>query len=278
MFDLDRRSFLRAATAASIAAFASSTPLLATPQMSPAPESVVKALTPTGKLRAAINLGNPILAGKDAATGAPAGVSVDLARELARRLNVAVELVPFDSAGKEVEAVSTNSVDIGFYAIDPKRGLDTLFTAAYIVIEGAYMVPSASPIQNNSEVDRAGNRVVVGLGSAYDLYLTRELKHAEIVRAPTSPAVVDVFIQQKCEVAAGVKQQLEADAKRISGVRLLPGHFMEIRQALATPKSREPAHAYLCDFIEEMKRSGFVAEALARHRIKGAAVAALTDQ
>jgi polar amino acid transport system substrate-binding protein len=278
MFDLDRRSFLRAATAASIAAFGSSIPLLATPQVFPAPESVVKALTPTGKLRAAVNLGNPILAGKDAATGAPAGVSVDLARELARRLNVAVELVPFDSAGKEVEAVSTNSVDIGFYAIDPKRGLDTLFTAAYIVIEGAYMVPSASPIQNNSEVDRAGNRVVVGLGSAYDLYLTRELKHAEIVRAPTSPAVVDVFIQQKCEVAAGVKQQLEADAKRISGVRLLPGHFMEIRQALATPKSREPAHAYLCDFIEEMKRSGFVADALARHRIKGAAVAALTDQ
>jgi polar amino acid transport system substrate-binding protein len=269
---------LRAATAASIAAFGSSIPLLATPQVFPAPESVVKALTPTGKLRAAVNLGNPILAGKDAATGAPAGVSVDLARELARRLNVAVELVPFDSAGKEVEAISTNSVDIGFYAIDPKRGLDTLFTAAYIVIEGAYMVPSASPIQNNSEVDRAGNRVVVGLGSAYDLYLTRELKHAEIVRAPTSPAVVDVFIQQKCEVAAGVKQQLEADAKRISGVRLLDGHFMEIRQAMATPKSRAAAHAYLCDFIEEMKRSGFVAEALARHRIKGAAVAALTDQ
>jgi polar amino acid transport system substrate-binding protein len=177
-----------------------------------------------------------------------------------------------------VEAISTNSVDIGFYAIDPKRGIDTLFTAAYIVIEGAYMVPSESPIRNNSEVDRAGNRVVVGLGSAYDLYLTRELKHAEIVRAPTSPAVVDVFIQQKCEVAAGVKQQLEADAKRISGVRLLDGHFMEIRQAMATPKSRAAAHAYLCDFIEEMKRSGFVAEALARHRIKGAAVAALTDQ
>ena len=123
-----------------------------------------------------------------------------------------------------------------------------MFTAAYIVIEGAYMVPKESPIQNNNEVDRAGNRVVVGRGSAYDLYLIRELKHAEIVRAPTSPTVVDVFIQQKCEVAAGVKQQLEADTKRVSGVRLLPGHFMEINQALATPKSREPAHAYLVRF------------------------------
>ncbi len=278
MFDLDRRSFLRAATAAFIAAFSRSIPLLATPQMSPAPESVVKTLTPSGKLRAAINSGNPILAGKDAATGVPTGVSVDLARELARRLNVPIELVPFDAAGKVVEAISTNSVDIGFYAIDPKRGLDTLYTAAYILIEGVYMVPSESPIQNNSEVDRAGNRVVVGLGSVYDLYLTRELKHAEIVRAPTSPTVTDVFIQQKCEVAAGVKQQLEADAKRIPGLRLLPGRFMEIRQAMATPKSRAPAHAYLIDFIEEMKRSGFVAESLARHRIKGAAVAPLTDQ
>jgi polar amino acid transport system substrate-binding protein len=238
----------------------------------------VKTLTPTGKLRAAINLGNPILAGKDAVTGALTGVSVDLARELARRLNVEIELVPFDAAGKVVEAISANSVDIGFYALDPKRSLDTLFTAAYVVIEGAYMVPNASLIQNNSEVDRAGNRVVVGLGSVYDLYLTRELKHATIVRAPTSPTVVDVFVQQKCAVAAGVKQQLEADAKRISGVRLLPGHFMEIRQALATPKSRAAAHAYLCAFIEEMKRSGFVADALARHRIKGAAVAALVNQ
>ena len=243
--------------------------------MSPAPESVVKALTPTGKLRAAINLGNPILAGKDA-TGAPTGVSVDLARELARRLNVILELVPFDAAGKVVEAIGANQVDIGFYAIDPKRGLDTLFTAAYVVIEGAYMVPTGSPIKNNSEVDRPGNRVVVGRGSAYDLYLTRELKQAEIVRAPTSPTVTDVFLQQKCEVAAGVKQQLEADAKRVSGVRLLAGHFMEINQALATPKSREPAHAYLIAFIEEMKRSGFVAQALARHHIQGAEVAPLT--
>ena len=273
MFDLDRRSFLRAAAAASVAAFGGSIHLLATSQKPPAPESVVKTLTPAGKLRAAINFGNPILAGKDAKTGAPTGVSVDLARELARRLNVAIELVPFDAAGKVAEAIGTNSVDIGFYAIDPKRGLDTLFTAAYVVIEGAYLVPTESPIQNDNEVDHAGNRVVVGRGSVYDLYLTRELKHAEIVRAPTSPTVVDVFIQQKCEVAAGVKQQLEADAKRVSGVRLLPGHFMEINQALATPKTREAAHAYLFDFIEEMKRSGFVAEALARHRIKGAAVA-----
>jgi polar amino acid transport system substrate-binding protein len=242
------------------------------------PESVVKTLTPTGKLRAAINLGNPILAGKDAVTGEPIGVSVDLARELARRLDVAIELFPFEAAGKVVEAISANRVDVGFYAIDPKRGMDTLFTAAYVVIEGVYMVRSESPLQNNSEVDRKGNRVVVGLNSAYDLFLTRELKQAEIVRAPTPPAVMEIFMKENCEVAAGIKQQLEADAKRIPGLRLLEGRFMEIKQAMATSKSREAAHAYLISFIEEMKRSGFVAEALSRHGIKGAAVAALTNR
>jgi polar amino acid transport system substrate-binding protein len=278
MFDLARCSFLRAAAAACVVAFASFMPLLATAQNAAVPESVVKTLAPAGKLRAAINLGNPTLAGKDANTGALTGVSVDLARELARRLNVPVELVPFDAAGKVVDAIAANQVDIGFYAIDPKRGQDTLFTAAYVVIEGVYMVRNESPIQNNSEVDRVGNRVVVGRGSVYDLYLTRELKHAEIVRAPTSPLVADIFVQQKYEVAAGVKQQLQADAKRIPGLRLLDGRFMEIRQALATPTSRAAAQAYLIGFIEEMKRSGFVAEALARNGIKGAAVAPLKDQ
>jgi polar amino acid transport system substrate-binding protein len=297
MIDFARCFLSRAATAACMVVFGSFISLPATAQTSNAgvrtqnrpakilavrdtevPESVVKTLAPTGKLRAAINVGNPILAGKDATTGALTGVSVDLARELARRLNVPLELVPFDAAGKVVEAIGANQVDIGFYAIDPKRGQDTLFTAAYVVIEGAYLVRNQSPIRNNSEVDRAGNRVVVGRGSAYDLYLTRELKHAEIVRVPTSPMVTDVFIQQKYEVAAGVKQQLEADAKRTPGVRLLDGHFMEIRQAMATPKNRAAAQAYLIDFIEEMKRSGFVAAALARHKITGAALAPLKDQ
>lgn len=237
---------------------------------------MLSAFAPTGVLRASINLGNPILANTDAATGQPGGVSVDLATELARRLDVKLELVVFKSAGESVNAVAAEQADVGFFAIDPLRGEQIAFTAPYVVIEGAYLVRQDSPIASMDEVDRPGRRVVVGKGSAYDLYLTRELKHAEIFRAPTSPAVVDTFVQENMEVAAGVKQQLEADARRLGGLRLLDGHFMLIRQAMGVPKSRgDKASAYLSAYVEAMKKSGFVAEALARHKIQGAAVAPL---
>ena len=238
-----------------------------------APPAPVALLAPTGTLRAAINFGNPILATKDAATGEARGVSVDLARELGRRLGVPVELVPFAAAGKVVEAVKDAQVDLGFVAIDPVRGADMLQTPAYVVIEGAYLVRDNSPIKNNAEVDRAGNRIVVGNGSAYDLFLTREIKAATLVKAPTSPAVTDTFLAQNLEVAAGVKQQLQADAKRLPGLRLLDGRFMVINQAMGVPKGRPEGLTYLRGFVEEMKSSGFVARALERHRIEGAAVA-----
>jgi polar amino acid transport system substrate-binding protein len=238
-----------------------------------APKASAAELAPSGKLKAAINFGNPILAVKDAATGEPRGVSVDLARELGKRLGVPVELVTFTSAGKVVEAVRDAQVDIAFVAIDPVRGADMLQTPPYVVIEGAYLVRKDSPIRRNEDVDQAVNRVVVGNGSAYDLYLTRELKAAKLVKAPTSPAVTDVMVAQNLEVAAGVKQQLEADAKRLAGLRLLPGRFMVINQAMGLPKGRDQAARYVESFIEEMKASGFVAQALARHGIQGAAVA-----
>jgi polar amino acid transport system substrate-binding protein len=233
-----------------------------------------KAFAPTGKLRASINLGNPILANKNPQTGEPFGVSIDLARAFAKRLGVDIELVVFDAAGKSVEAVRGEQADIGFFAIDPLRGEGIAFTSPYVLIEGSYLVPEKSPIHSNEEVDRQGIRVTVGKGSAYDLFLTRELKLAEIVRAPTSPTVVDVFVEQMLEVAAGVKQQLEADMNRFSGYRLLPGRFMVIQQAMGTPKSRgSDASTYLAKFVEEMKASGFVAEALHRNGIQGASVA-----
>ncbi len=141
------------------------------------------------------------------------------------------------------------------------------------MIEGAYLVPDGSPIRANADVDRPGVRVAVGAGSAYDLFLSRELKQATIVRAPTSPAVTDMLVAQRLDVAAGVKQQLEADARRVAGVRLLPGRFMVISQAMATPRGREAGAKYLAAFVEEMKASGFVAESLARHRIEGASIA-----
>jgi polar amino acid transport system substrate-binding protein len=236
--------------------------------------SIVSAFAPTGKVRASINLGNPILANRHAESGAPFGVSIDLARAFAERLNVELELVVFDAAGKSVQALNEERADFGFFAVDPLRAEAIAFTAPYVLIEGFYLVRNDSPIRSNEDVDQASNRVAVGKGSAYDLFLTRELKAAQIVRAPTSPAVVPTFLELGLEVAAGVKQQLEADAQKAQGLRLLDERFMVIQQAMGTPKSRGGAAAStLHAFVEEMKASGFVAEALARHGIVGASVA-----
>jgi len=236
--------------------------------------SVVAAFTPDGKLRASINLGNPILANKHPETGEPFGVSIDLARAFAERLGLELELVVFDAAGKSVEAIGEERADFGFFAVDPLRGEKIAFTAPYVLIEGFYLVRNDSPIKTNQDVDQAHNRVAVGKGSAYDLFLTRELKAAQIVRAPTSQAVVQTFLEQQLEVAAGVKQQLEADASKTTGLRLLDERFMVIQQAMGVAKSRGAAAAQvLSAFVEEMKASGFVAQALRRHGIAGASVA-----
>lgn len=235
---------------------------------------IVNAFAPTGVLHASINLGNPILAKKDTVTGEVGGVSVDLANAFAERLGVPLELLIFDTASKSVEAVKTEKADIGFFAIDPLRGEGIRFTGPYVLIEGAYLVRDDSLLQSNEEVDRSGTRVMVGKGSAYDLYLTRELKAASIERAPSSPDVVPAFLAEDADVAAGVKQQLESDAQRLGGLRLLPGRFMVIQQAMGSPASRgEAAAKVLTDFVEECKASGFVANALARHGIHGASVA-----
>jgi polar amino acid transport system substrate-binding protein len=236
--------------------------------------ALIRVIAPTGRLRAAINLGNPILANRDPGTGLPVGVSLDLAEELARRLGVACELVVFDAAGRSVDAVALGQADIGFFAIDPVRGAGIAFSDPYVLIEGAYLVHDDSPIRGNDEVDREGRRIVVGKGSAYDLFLTREMKRAQLLRAPTSQAVVDMFLREGADVAAGVRQQLEADARRVSGLRVLDGRFMVIEQAMGLPKTRgAQAAGFLGHFVEDMKASGFVTRSLVRHRIEGAVVA-----
>lgn len=230
-------------------------------------------LAPTGVLRASINVGNPILARLDE-TGEAAGVSVDLARALATELGLTLELYVFKSAGESVTAVSAGRADFGFFAVDPLRAEQLAFTEPYVLIEGCYLVRDDSPLDDNAQVDMPGIELVVGKGSAYDLHLTRELKHATIIRSPTSPAVVETFLARGANVAAGVKQQLEFDAARLPGLRLLPGRFMEIRQAMGVPHAYgKDAAALLRQFVERAKASGFVAEALERHGIVGATVA-----
>jgi polar amino acid transport system substrate-binding protein len=243
------------------------------------PKQAVSDLAPSGTLRAAINVGNAVLAARPTAPGGePSGISVDMARELGKRLGVPVQLVVFDAAGKVVEAGKTGGWDIAFVALDPARAAEINQSPPYVQIEGSYLVKESSPLRSNDEVDRKGHRVVVGRNSAYDLYLTRALKQAEIVRTGTSSAVVDDMLKNNYEVAAGVKQQLENDARRVPGVRLLPGRFMVINQAMASQKGKEAGAKYLREFVEEMKASGFVAKAIERHKQPSAVVAPLGFQ
>jgi polar amino acid transport system substrate-binding protein len=228
-------------------------------------------LAPTGRLRASINLGNPILAHADAGTGRARGVSVDLAAELARRLGVPLELIEFPAAAKSVDALARGEADIGFFAIDPLRGAEIAFTDAYLLIEGAYLVRTNSPCESNDDVDRAGTTVVVGQGSAYDLFLTRELQLAAFLRVPGATEVVEALAAGRADVAGGIRPVLVEAALRTPGLRVLPGRFMVIRQAMGLARSRGgAAQAALRAFVEEMKSSGFVAEAMRRHGVAGA--------
>jgi polar amino acid transport system substrate-binding protein len=235
---------------------------------------LTRIFAPTGRLRASINLGNPILANKTSETGEPFGLSIDLASSFADLLKVEIEWVVFDTAKASVETVRAEQADIGFFAIDPDRSDGILFTAPYVLIEGCYMVKNDSPLQTNDEVDQVGLYVTVGKGSAYDLYLSRVLKHAKIERAPSSQTVTDVFVENHFDVAAGVKQQLEADQKRFPGHRLLPGRFMVIQQAMGTFASKGRVAAdFLSTFVEHQKSSGFVSSSIKKHHIQGASVA-----
>jgi polar amino acid transport system substrate-binding protein len=226
------------------------------------PRNVVTELAPSGKLRAAINFGNTVLAQKDPATGEPRGVSGELARELAKRLGVPIEFVTFDAAGKVFDALKAGAWDIAFLAIDPVRSAGIDFTGPYVVIEGTYVVPSSSLLRTIEDVDRDGVRIAVARGSAYDLYLTRAIKHAKLVREQSGPEALAMFLKDKLEAAGGVKQPIVAFAKANPDMRVIPGRFMSIEQAMGTPKGRENGVRYLRKFVEEMKSSGFVANAL----------------
>ncbi len=234
---------------------------------------IVSELAPTGPLRVAINFGNSVLAQKDPATGEPRGVSSALARELAGRLGVPIAFVTFDAAGKVTEAGKTGAWDICFLAIDPVRAARILFTAPYVVIEGIYVVPKNSALNSVEDVDHDGIRAAVAQGSAYDLYLTRALKHAQLVRRPSGPECLEMFVADKLEAAAGVRQPIAAFARSRSDMRLIPGRFMAIEQAMGTLKGREASLPFLRKFIEEMKASGFVARELAASGQGEAAVA-----
>jgi len=221
-------------------------------------------LAPSGTLRVAINYGNAVLAQKDPMSGAPRGVSADIAQEVSARLDLPIAFVTFDAAGKVFAALKDAAWDMAFLAIDPARATEIDFTPPYVIIEGSYMVPAGSPLRAVEDVDRAGVRIAVGQGSAYELYLSRTIEHAQIVRFPTGNEAIAMFERDKLEAVAGVKSPLVRLAQTRPEWRVMDGRFMAIEQAIGTPKGRTHANAYLRGLIEQLKRSGFVAERLAR--------------
>ena len=231
------------------------------------------ALAPTGKLRAGINYGNPVLATRDDASGELRGVAVDLAHELGRRTELPVDIVSFESAGKLFDAVKSGAWDVAFLAVDPGRADEIDFTAPYVEIEGTYLIPADAPFRTVADVDHDGVRVGVSGKSAYDLFLTRNLQRAQIVRAQSPESALDLILSAKVDVLAGVRQTLVAHSAKLPGSRVFEDRFMAIGQALGIVKGRGEAVKYLREFIEDVKASGVVARAIEKSGVRGVTVA-----
>ncbi|MGC2520337.1 MAG: transporter substrate-binding domain-containing protein [Burkholderiales bacterium] len=247
--------------------------------MTPAVTPAIRAeLAPKGKLRVGINYGNFLLVARDAAGGEPRGIAPDLARELGGRLGIGVDFVGFDTAGKMADAVKTGVWDVAFLGAEPQRASEIAFTAAYLEIPATYLVPAGSRIRALAEVDREGVRIAVADKSAYDLYLSRNLRHARLVRAQGIDASYDLFVAEKLEALSGLKPRLVIDAERLPGARVLEGQFTAIQQSIGTPAGRDAAAKVLREFVEEVKAAGFVAAAIARHGVRGVSVAPGSSQ
>lgn len=230
-------------------------------------------LVPTGKLRVGVNLGNFLLVNKDPVSGAPRGIVPDLAQKLGRRLGAQVELVTFSGAGEIADGAQAGAWDVAFIGAEPQRAEQIAFTPAYLEIPATYLVPAGSPIRSLAEVDRPGVRIAVSARSAYDLYLSRNLKHAQLVRAEGIPASYELFVAQKLNVLAGLLPRLSSDLARLPGARILEGNFTAVQQAVGTPKARAQGAAWLREFVADIKATGLVARLIERHNVKGVNVA-----
>lgn len=235
--------------------------------------AVLAELAPSGKLRAGLNMGNFLLVTGTAPNGDPAGVSPDVAAEIARRLGVAVEYVPYDDPGALADAAARGEWDIGNIGAEPQRAKTIAFTAAYCEIEATYLVPPGSPIRSVEEVDRPGRRVASKGRAAYGLWLENNLRHAALLRADSIDASFDMFVERQLDALAGLRPRLMRDAVRLPGARVLDGKFSAVQQAVGTPRGNAAGAAWLSSVVEDLKASGFVADAIARHGVQGLSVA-----
>ena len=241
--------------------------------MSPITSAIRSELAPSGKLRIGINHSNFLLVNPGSPMGAPKGIAADLALELGERAGAPVEFVSFDAAGKLADAVKDAAVDAGFLASEAERANVIEFSSAYLELPATYLVPAGSPIQRVSEVDREGVRIALSARSAYDLYLTRTLKKAQLVRAEGIPGSFKLFVDQKLDVLAGLKPGLMSDAQKLPGSRVLDGQFTAVQQSVGIPRGRAAAAKYVREFVEDVKRSGLVRKLVEKHEVKGVNVA-----
>ncbi len=240
------------------------------PQVSPAARSE---LAPTGKLRVGINFQNTLLTRKDPVTGEAGGIALDLAHELGRRMGVPVEIVPYPTAGHLADAAKTGGWDVAFLAAEPQRADVIAFTAPYLEIETTYLVPAGSPFRTVDDVDRDGVRIAVGAKGGPDLALSRIVKRAQIIRAPSTPDSVKLFVADKLDALAGLKPQLVVNAEQIPGTRILEGRFSVVGQAVGTHKNRDAGAKYLSEFVEDIKATGLVARVMEKNGARGLTVA-----
>jgi polar amino acid transport system substrate-binding protein len=236
-------------------------------------QAVRSELAPSGKLRVGLNHGNFLLVTPGSSANDPRGVASDVARELGRRLGVPVEFIKFATAGKLGDGVKTGAWDVAFLGAEPQRAAEIAFTAAYLEIPSTYLVPAGSPIRSVADVDREGVRIAVAEQSAYGLYLARTIKHAKLITTQGLDSSFDVFVAQKLEALAGLKPRLLTDVEKLPGARILDGQFTAVQQAIGTPKGREASARFLRAFVEDVKASGLVAQAISRNGAQGVTVA-----
>ena len=236
-------------------------------------QAVISELAPSGVLRAGINMANFLLVSGSSPAGEPDGVAPDMAREIASRLGVPVAYVPFARPGELADAAGRGVWDIGLIAAEPARAEAIAFTAAYAEIEATYLVPAGSPLTTIADVDRPGVRIAIAARSAYDLWLSRHLAHAELVRAPGLDASYELFAGDQMDALAGLRPRLLQDVEKLPGARILDGRFTAVQQAVGTAKGNEAGAAFLRDFVEEAKASGLVARLIERHGVRGLSVA-----
>ena len=242
----------------------------------PEPSSAARSeLAPTGTLRAGLNMSNFLLTRTDPAAGKPAGVAADLAHELGRRLGVPVELVPYPNPGALADDAKSGKWDVGFLGAEPQRANEIDFTPAYVEIEATYLVPPGSPLKSIEDVDKEGIRIAVPTRSAYELYLTRTLKHAKLVHEKGADNALKRLIDDKLDALAGLRPRLITDQSNLAGSRILEGRFTAVQQAAGTPKGRSAGAQYLREFIEDVKASGLVEKTIEKNNIHGLTVAPL---